>query len=196
MRQYLAASLEDLAYFSAPMYLEEGAMAEQFFQVLACRTQGVFIKTLAAVDDEPVDGLFNISVQWLEAWRAQEGCPGADPERRQEVFVLQEPIMVDALDVFARADRRDSWLRWKPEASDLVGRISLAAPEVLRPTASLASDQHSGPILVRRLASEWLGNLLGDACSQGRRREALRRQGIVIKAALPPMLARPDGLAS
>lgn len=144
MRQFLAASLEDLCYISAPAVLEEGDMAEQFFQVLACRTQGVFVQTFKSVEDDS-DGLFNISVQPLETWRAPPGCPGAQPNRSQEVFVLQDPTMVDVLDVFGGTESRHLWVRWTPTESDLHGSVSLTNPCVLRPTGSLGAD--NAPVL-------------------------------------------------
>lgn len=140
MRQYLAIALEAPCFISVPAASEDSGRTEEFFQVLALQSRSVFVRTYeAAEDDKPEQGAYLIFVQPYEQWRPNDELSGAVPGREQDIFDIEEPILVDAIDVCGGMGQRRQFVKWQATTSDVEGCLRLMSPEVLRPKLPLTS---------------------------------------------------------
>lgn len=126
-------------FLSVPTLSAEGDPEDQVFQVLALESRSVIVATFTAPDDIPERGLYTISAQPYERWRAGNPVMRVGPRACEEVFAIEDPLLVDLLDLVGGATDRRRWLKWETRQSDVEGCVSLVAPTPLRPQASLSS---------------------------------------------------------
>jgi hypothetical protein len=140
MRQYLAVSLKLHSYVSFPL-ADQGDRGQKrgFYQILGVEERALVVETFDLA--EKVRGLFELTVQPLEVWSSSMLSDDyADDQHAAEVFVVDEPLVIDALALCpSDSQSRRDWLQWVPEPSDIEGCLTMTKPEPIRPTLSLAS---------------------------------------------------------
>lgn len=139
MRQWLAVVLQRHMFLSLPSMNDDGCAEDQVFQVLALESRSVIVTTFTDEDDIPERGLYTISAQAYERWRPGGPEMSIAPDACEEVFAIEDPTLIDLLDLVGGATARGRWLRWEPQQSDVGGCVSLVAPKPVRPKAPLSS---------------------------------------------------------
>lgn len=160
LRQWLTASMRQFAWMSVPCSGEGGGESTLFFQVLELERKTTRIRSFVAEGEAgDDDALFRISIQPAERWGLPTDAPPGDCAN---IFIYTDPCHVDILSVFqGGSDRRNDWLVWAPEESDVEGCLCLRHPRALAPGMALGNAGVPVLALLDALASRGFAPHIG-----------------------------------
>ena len=139
LRQFFAAILQRMEYFTVPVVGETGEVAVQAFQLLDLERKNIIVRPFVSLDDEAeLSGLFTVTAQPLELWGGGDQNVQGDLLQTLNAFVLQEPSKIDIITACGAQlrCRHDIYL-WQVRLSDVEGCVELFRPQRL---SDLQSD--------------------------------------------------------
>lgn len=128
LREFFAATMEPLQYFTLPVVGEAGDALLHAFQLLDVERKNMVVRPFLDEDERAeLSGLYTVTVQPLELWSAW----GRRREGRQapptlDCFPLLEPCKMDLITACgARAEGRRGILMWETRQSDVEACVEL-----------------------------------------------------------------------